>query len=151
ITDVTVYFWRLGGIMAIFGGLLWLSSEVIEADVLTFVGLLIGGGFVMSVMSGMLYKIIPFLVWFHLNGMGYMNIPSMGEMVNKKMAMAQLLLFVLSIVLFALSYWLEMMMKFGAGTLFLSMLLLEINLLLAFRNYGETCKRKPDFDLSGVK
>ncbi|MCJ7765352.1 MAG: hypothetical protein MUP09_05365, partial [Thiovulaceae bacterium] len=47
ITDVTVYFWRLGGIMAIFGGLLWLSSEVIEADVLTFVGLLIGGGFVM--------------------------------------------------------------------------------------------------------
>jgi len=39
-------------------------------------------------------------------------------------------------------------MKLGAITLLLSMILLEINLVTAYRNYGETRKRKPDFDMS---
>ena len=148
ITDITVYYWRLSGAMAILGSLLWLSSGFIEEDVLSFVGVIIGGGFLMSVMSGMLYKIIPFLVWFHLNGMGYMSIPSMGEMVHKKMALAQFVLFVVTLVLFTLAFLLPIMMKVGAVTLFVSMVLLEINLVLAYKNYGETCKRKPDFDMS---
>jgi len=151
IADITVYYWRLSGIMAILGSLLWLSSGFLEEDVLSFVGVIIGGGFLMSVMSGMLYKIIPFLVWFHLNGMGYMGIPSMGEMVHKKMALAQFVLFVVTLALFALAFWLPVLMKLGAVTLFISMTLLEINLMSAYKNYSETRKRKPDFDLSGVK
>ncbi len=148
IADITVYYWRLSGAMAILGSLVWLSSGFIEEDVLSFVGVIIGGGFMMSVMSGMLYKIIPFLVWFHLNGMGYMSIPSMGEMVHKKMALAQFVLFVLTLAFFASAFWLPVMMKLGAVTLFVSMVLLEINLVLAYKNYGETRKRKPDFDMS---
>lgn len=151
IKDVTVYFWRLSGVMAILGGLLWFSSAMIETDILSFVGVIIGGGLIMSVMSGMLYKIIPFLVWFHLNGMGYMSIPSMGEMVHKKMAVVQFLFFVLSIVLFSFSYWIPFMIKLGAVVLFASMLLLEFNLIMAYRNYLEIRKRKPDFDLSMMK
>ncbi len=151
IADITVYYWRLGGFMAILGGLLWLASSFMESEIISFVGVIIGGGFVMSVMSGMLYKIIPFLVWFHLNGMGYMGIPSMGEMVHKKMALTQFVLFVVTLLLFASAFWLPVMMKLGAVTLFVSMVLLEINLVLAYKNYGETRKRKPDFDMSGVK
>ena len=148
IVDITVYYWRLSGVMAILGSLLWLSSGFIEEDVLSFVGVIIGGGFLMSVMSGMLYKIIPFLVWFHLNGMGYMGIPSMGEMVHKKMALVQFVLFVATLVFFTASFWLPILMKLGAITLFVSMVLLEINLASAYKNYGETRKRKPDFDMS---
>ncbi len=148
IADITVYYWRLSGVMAILGTLLWLGSAWIEDEVITTVGVIIGGGFLMAVMSGMLYKIIPFLVWFHLNGMGYMSIPSMGEMVHKKMALVQFVLFVLTLALFALAFWLPLLMKVGALTLFVSMVLLEINLVTAYRNYGETCKRKPDFDMS---
>ena len=148
ITDITVYYWRLSGAMAILGSLLWLSSGFIEEEILSFVGVIIGGGFLMSVMSGMLYKIVPFLVWFHLNGMGYMSIPSMGEMVHKKMALVQFILFALTLVLFTVAFWLPVMMKLGASTLFVSMVLLEINLASAYKNYGETRKRKPDFDMS---
>ncbi|MEN8146504.1 MAG: hypothetical protein ABFR02_02665 [Campylobacterota bacterium] len=151
IADITVYYWRLSGFMAVSGGLLWLASSFVEAEIITFVGVIIGGGFIMSVISGMLYKIIPFLVWFHLNGMGYMSIPSMGEMVHKKMALVQFVLFVLTLALFAAAFWLPVMMKLGAVTLFVSMVLLEVNLVLAYKNYGETRKRKPDFDMSGVK
>ena len=151
IADITVYYWRLSGVMAVLGSIVWLSSGFIEKDILSFVGVIIGGGFLMSVMSGMLYKIIPFLVWFHLNGMGYMSIPSMGEMVHKKMALAQFVLFVTTLILFTSAFWLPIMMKVGAITLLTSMVLLEINLVVAYKNYGETCKRKPDFDMSGMK
>jgi len=151
IADITVYYWRLSGFMAVSGGLLWLASPFFGIKITSFVGVIIGGGFIMSAMSGMLYKIIPFLVWFHLNGMGYMSIPSMGEMVNKKMALVQFVLFVVTLALFVSAFWLPVMMKLGAVTLFVSMVLLEINLVSAYKNYGETCKRKPDFDLSGIK
>ncbi len=151
IADITVYYWRLAGVMAVLGASLWTVSSHIDAEIINFTGLLIGGGFIMSVIAGMLYKIIPFLVWFHLNGMGYMNIPSMGEMVHKKMALVQFLLSLLSLALFASAFWLPVMMKLAAATLFVSMLLLEINLVMAYKTYGETRKRKPDFDMSGVK
>ena len=151
IADITVYYWRLSGAMAILGSLVWLSSGFIEEEVLSFVGVIIGGGFLMSVMSGMLYKIIPFLVWFHLNGMGYVGIPSMGEMVHKKMARVQFVLFVATLVLFASAFWLPVMMKLGAVPLFVSMVLLELNLVFAYKNNGETGKRKPDFVMGGMQ
>ena len=151
IADITVYYWRLSGGMAILGGILWLSSGFIETEILSFVGVIIGGGFMMGVMSGMLYKIIPFLVWFHLNGMGYMSIASMGEMVHKKMALTQFVLFLLSLALFSLAFWFPVLMKFGALSLLVSMVLLEVNLVRAYKNYIETRKRKPDFDMSGMQ
>ncbi len=148
IADITVYYWRLSGVMLIAGMLLWLAGAWMDQELSVMVAILVGGGFVMSVMIGMLYKIIPFLVWFHLNGMGYMSIPSMGEMVHKKMALVQFVLFVVSLALFLLAFWMPLLMKLGALTLFVSMLLLEINLVTAYKNYGETRKRKPDFDMS---
>ena len=148
IADITVYYWRLSGVMALMGFLFWFVSGFVDADLMTLVALIVGGGFLMSVITGMLYKIIPFLVWFHLNGMGYMSIPSMGEMVNKKMALVQFVLFVFALVLFVLAFWMPFLSKLAAMSLLLSMVLLEINLVTAYRNYGETCKRKPDFDMS---
>ena len=148
IADITVYYWRLGGGMLFAGLLLWLLSSFIKVELTSYIAVLIGGGFVMSVMIGMLYKIIPFLVWFHLNGMGYMNILSMGEMVNKKWALVQFGLYVTSLALFLLGFWLPLLIKLGAVSLLFSMVLLEINLVKAYANYGETRKRKPDFDMS---
>jgi len=148
IADITVYYWRLAGVMAMAGMLFWLLGGFVAVELNSYVAVIIGGGFVMSVMIGMLYKIIPFLVWFHLNGMGYMSIPSMGEMVHKKMALAQFLLYLLTLLLFLAAFWMPMLSKVGAVTLLLSMVLLEINLVTAYRNYAETRKRKPDFDMS---
>ncbi|MRJ02709.1 MAG: hypothetical protein GXO19_07650 [Epsilonproteobacteria bacterium] len=42
-----------------------------------------GYGFAATVVYGMLYKIIPFLVWFHLSSRGFLGIPTMKEMVNE--------------------------------------------------------------------
>lgn len=46
-------------------------------------------GFAASVISGMLYKIVPFLAWFHLKtqtGAKVGAIPNMKEMIPDKLA-----------------------------------------------------------------
>lgn len=62
--DVTVVFWRLG-MVSLFASVLSWAMRWPDAELLT--GVLFLAGFAMSVVSGMLYKIVPFLVWLHLN------------------------------------------------------------------------------------
>jgi len=69
--DVTLSFWRLGMVCLLATLLFWVVTRATPgwlADPRT--GLLLGAGlivgFALSVINGMLYKIVPFLVWFHL-------------------------------------------------------------------------------------
>ncbi len=145
IIDVTVWYWVLAAVSLALGVVLWPLDTYLKADHIMIVSVLIGGGFILSVMNGMLYKIIPFLVWFHLNASGYMNIPTMREMIHEKMAKVQFGLHLLSLIFFIAFFWIPVMIKVAALTLFVSMLLLEINLLIALNYYRVIKKRKPDF------
>lgn len=144
ISDVTVRYWHLGAVLLATGLLLWQANTWLDVDYTPVFSLLIGG-FVLSIISGMLYKIIPFLVWFHLNGQGYMTVPTMNEMISKKAAQLQFMLFVLSVVLFIAAFWIPEVVKVGAVGLFLSMGLLEYNLLLVLNVYRTTRKQPPEF------
>ncbi len=55
-------------------------------------------GFAISIMIGMLYKIIPFLVWFHTSSRGFFDVPTMREMIDEKVAYAQIIFHVTSIL-----------------------------------------------------
>jgi len=66
--DVTLDFWRLGMACLILSVPLAVTHALIglpDAWVL-FAGLLFLFGFAVSVVNGMLYKILPFMAWFHL-------------------------------------------------------------------------------------
>jgi hypothetical protein len=148
LSDVTVWYWQLSAFSLVAGTFLWALESFIPYDMTLLIALCIGGGFLLSVMNGMLYKIIPFLVWFHLNGMGYMNIPTMREMFSAKVAEVQFILHLLSLLLL-------LPFVFGVNTLpmvgitfFSSSLVQLINLLAALKIYRDTKKRKPDFDMS---
>jgi hypothetical protein len=69
--DVTFSFWRLGMACLLMTLLFWIVSRAApewisdpRTALLTGAGLIVGFG--LSVVNGMLYKIVPFLVWFHL-------------------------------------------------------------------------------------
>jgi hypothetical protein len=69
--DATVMFWQFAMSCLLAATLLWLAgigSATLAADPrhALALGVLMFGGFALSVISGMLYKIVPFLVWFHL-------------------------------------------------------------------------------------
>lgn len=68
--DVTMSFWRGGMLCLLLAITLWLAGQIFQwgGDVKygLLLGLLMIVGFAMSLVNGMLYKITPFLVWFHL-------------------------------------------------------------------------------------
>ena len=82
VADVTVQLWRIGLAALLASVALWFLS------LLYFpafdVAALLFGYFVVSVVFAMSYKIVPFLVWFHLNAKGVLETPMMGDIVPAK-------------------------------------------------------------------
>jgi hypothetical protein len=91
--DITLSFWRLGMVSLIFSALLlpllpWLPTSWQDPAQISL-GLTFLLGFAASVVSGMLYKITPFLAWFHLKtqtGAKVGTIPNMKEMLPDNLA-----------------------------------------------------------------
>lgn len=58
ILDVTVWYWRTAGLSLFVGMLLWIFSAFSEVNMDVYVAVFVGGGFILSVITGMLYKIV---------------------------------------------------------------------------------------------
>ncbi len=148
LSDVTVWYWQLSACSLIAGVFVWSVDALIGYELSLLSALLIGGGFLLSLMSGMLYKIIPFLVWFHLNARGYMMIPTMREMISEQMAELQFVLHLLTLLLCVpFAFGVDTLQVAGVMLLISSALLL-FNLLRALQIYRHTLKKAPDFDMS---
>ena len=148
ISDVTVWYWRSASIFFTLGLFLWVFDEYFSNEHIVLVAILIGGGFFLSIMSGMLYKIIPFLVWFHLNAKGYMSIPTMNEMIDKRLSRAQFVFFIFALLGFIASFYAPYLLKVSALSFIFSMILLEYNIIAPVLIYRKTLQKKPDFDMS---
>lgn len=95
--DITSQFWRLGMASLLAASGIWLAAQFIPAlGAAAFYPLWLGmlwiAGFAMSVINGMLYKIVPFLVWLHLQSRRPARgvIPNTKEIIPDKMARRQL-------------------------------------------------------------
>ncbi len=148
ISDVTVWYWRSASIFLTLGSFLWLFDEYFKHEYVVMVAILLGGGFILSIMIGMLYKIIPFLVWFHLNAMGYMTIPTMNEMINKNLGKLQFILFIASLIGFIFAFYMPFLLQISALSFILSMMILQYNVIAPIFIYAKIKKTKPDFDMS---
>jgi hypothetical protein len=80
-SDATYRYWQLGLMLFIFGLFFLLTVAIrpeaadIEGWTLMFGVLLIAGGFIPFI-AGMLYKIVPFLSWMHLQTCGQAKVPA---------------------------------------------------------------------------
>jgi len=148
VTDVTIFYWRTAAVFMTLGTFSWAINDFYDDEFISMVSILIGGGFVLSIMIGMLYKIVPFLVWFHLNSKGYMSIPTMNDMINKNLARVQFWLYLVSLIGFMFSYYTPEILPIFASTFILSMLILEYNIISPVLVYMKIIKTKPEFDMS---
>ena len=64
VTDATTLYWRLSLASLAASALLYLLPEHPQAPLA--VGIVFIGGFALGAVNGMLYKIVPFLLWYHL-------------------------------------------------------------------------------------
>lgn len=111
LTDASVWFWRIALVsmlIAIFVLGLFASLEH-PASVLFAVVMFVGGG-ILSVIFAMVYKIVPFLIWFHLQNRQMMllqpgkqlaKIPTMNAIMPSVLVWRQLWLHVFSMILVA--------------------------------------------------
>jgi hypothetical protein len=127
--------------------MVFLALGSVYGIVLNFVSLpmeplvvILGVGFVMSIISGMLYKIIPFLTWFHLSSRGVFDIPTMRDMIKIKHMQRQYYLHIVGIIfLFFGSIVPETdLLKLGGVFLFFSNSYLFLNLYAASKVYFKT-------------
>ena len=142
--DVTLDYWRLGMASLIACVAVWLAARLWPAwsgsDVYPLLlGVLFIGGFAVSVVSGMLYKIVPFLAWFHLQAQLQAragSIPTMKDMIAERRTRWQFRIHLgACLLLVAGLFWPQLLREAGM-TLALSALLLGINLLTAVRRFS---------------
>ena len=142
--DVTLAYWRVGMASLIACVALWLGAQFApgwRADDAypMLLGILFIAGFAVSVVSGMLYKIVPFLAWFHLQAQLQAragSIPTMKEMIGERRMRAQFYLHLLACgLLLVAAIWAEWTPAAGTA-LAASALLLWLNLLAAVRRFA---------------
>jgi len=78
-SDATVWFWRLGMGLLMVSMMLTLFGKMMLSHIVFI-------GFALSIVFAMVYKIVPFLVWFHLSNQGYMKAPMMHDVIHPKKA-----------------------------------------------------------------
>ncbi|MBS1143051.1 MAG: hypothetical protein H6R14_457 [Proteobacteria bacterium] len=89
--DATYRYWQLGLTLSIFGLFFlltvgfWPAAAELAGWTLLFGILLVAGGFIPFI-AGMLYKIVPFLSWMHLQNLGQARVPAPA--MNKILAEA---------------------------------------------------------------
>ena len=137
--DATQKFWRLAMLSGLAAALLWSAARLLpgiaawENWIFLFGVLVFVGGF-MSVIVGMLYKIVPFLIWLHLQnrGQGQVTAPNM-KVVLAEARMLRHLRFHLAacLLLLAASAWPAIFARLAGLALAASGFCLLANLLAA--------------------
>jgi hypothetical protein len=124
VIEATILFWRVGIISLGVFSTLWIIKNILDfpaiTDALPYHYLSFNGWFYLvyglliilfttfsfSIVFAMVYKIVPFLVWFHLNAKGYFTAPLMHEVISPKYSKAHLYfhLVVVLLSLFSLAF-----------------------------------------------
>lgn len=88
IGDPTLIYWRTSMISLLAGAVFWLLGLLVPAlrqmpQVDLLLGVLVIFGFAVAVINGMLYKIVPFLAWFHLQAQLFQRakVPNMKRLL----------------------------------------------------------------------
>lgn len=133
--DIVVLCWQISALFLVCGDLLTTLSFFIDFDLQIQMAIFFGVGFVLTLIIGMLYKIVPFLVWFHLNAKGIFDAPMMNEMINEKLQKIQIASHVLAVFLLVcgFAFELDLLLKMGGLSLAISFILLQINLIKSYK------------------
>lgn len=108
-----------------------------EPRAMIWLGVLAFAGVFVSAISGMMYKIVPFLNWLHLQRLGapLSAVPNMKKMIPAEAMTGQLRLHVLAVGLLLAAVWLPGLSRLAGFALACSMAWLGLNLAGAVGRY----------------
>ncbi|SCZ61654.1 hypothetical protein [Thiohalomonas denitrificans] len=144
--DVTLDFWRMAMASLVVVVLVWAVGQALDNIPELLLGVLFIAGFAMSAVNGMLYKIVPFLVWLHLNnqrqsaGLSLVGVPNMRKIIPEPAMRWQFRVQAGALVLLAAAAVWPVLTSPAGLLLFISMVWLGWNLLGAMRLYRRTLR-----------
>ena len=135
--DSTTLFWRLSMASLLACAAAWYAPMDAAARPL-LLGVLFLQGFAGSAVNGMLYKIVPFLLWHHWQEQGLGRpVPGIRQVIPEARALAQFRCHAAALALLALAaLWPAWLLRPAALALIASNLLLGLNLLRAVSSGG---------------
>lgn len=144
VADATLSFFRLGMMSLLCAALLYFATLFFPAN--EHLGTLCAEifllGFAMSLMHGMLYKIVPFLVWFHLFRGGVKSgVPNMKEIIPETWMWRHLWLHRSTLLAALFAPWWNAAAWLVSVGLLLQGMLLGYALLIAIAVYRRTLER----------
>ncbi len=144
--DTTTLFWRTATASVGCASVLWIANAAAGGrDVAVTVGVLLMVGGAWSAINGMLYKIIPFLLWYHAQKSSETTIPAMPkvkDMLPERAARPQFLAHVAALLLLAAaSVAPAPFARPAAVALGVSAGWLALNMLGAWRRYARIRRR----------
>jgi hypothetical protein len=157
ISDVMLLFWRLGQAAVLFCVIAWILQWMLPAlSPGPTISLVIGVGSILgaavSLLNGMLYKIVPFLSWFHLQNRQLalmcltVQVPNMKQLLPDRAAFKQFWLHSAALLTALAAVWQPHWFVYPAGVLLaLSSWLLWINLLLVVVRYRRSDRELREF------
>lgn len=142
--DVSLRFWQLGMAAMLVAALLWAllrSGFAINATtaIEESLGALVLLGVFSALICGMVYKIVPFISWLHLQGMASQR-PQMNQFISEGSQYRQLKWHAGATLLLGLAPWIQWMGRPGGLALVVSFGLLEWNLVQALRVFRESSR-----------
>lgn len=147
--DVVLDFWRVGMGSLIGACVLWALRVAAPWDmpdgVDVLLGLLVLVGFAGSVINGMLYKIAPFLAWFHLQSLAGLGrlVPNMKKILGDADQRLQYRVHVTALALLMLAVaWPEVLVYPAAIALGAAAVMLEANLVKVLRVYRDNLVKR---------
>jgi hypothetical protein len=139
--DASLYFW-FSGLLGIFASMLmFLYAQSVDKNLDGIVALTFFLGFVIAIINAMLYKIVPFLVWFNLTRKLALSpkrklIPLMHEIIQPAQAMTQFMAHAAALVLTLIASLTSEYVLYAAMVLWLlNFTLLWLNLMGAVKVY----------------
>jgi hypothetical protein len=145
--DVTLPFWRVAMGSLVGCVLLWCAQPFVSDAAAERLRLSVTAvaimGFAVTVISGMLYRIVPFLCWFHLHSefAGRIAVPNMKQFIPDAGVRVQGLLWNLGLALLALTLAaLPHLARWAALVTMLASLALLLNLLRAVHLFRATAR-----------
>lgn len=143
--DISVHLWYFAMTNIVLSSILFITAVVLHVNIYLYIGFLVSFGAIYPLINAMLYKIIPFLTWFHLSSNMVFD-AEMGNVISKKNMSYQVNLYYLSFFLFLFTPFWHFFFITATIVFIFSTLLLFINIFNALKYYNKYIKKKVVFE-----
>ncbi len=139
--DISIDLWYFSMTNLTIAALLFAVSDFVDVKLSFSIGFFALFGGIYALINAMLYKIVPFLTWFHLSSSMVFE-AEMSEVIKRKKMQLQVWFYYGSYVAFAATFLFKTLLFVGAVLFFISSVLLLLNIVGGYRYYQEYIKKK---------